>query len=114
MSKAPAKFNTERFVIYRHEIKRPEKLGGICRTVFHAWFHSEDIPHPVCVVTVNESFADYVEWIHVDEAYRRTGIATEVLRAIENKIGCVTLDGATEAGTAFCDAYEMKFPSEVE
>ena len=47
---------TERFNIHRHEIKRDDRVGGICRTVFQAWFHSEDVPKPVCVVTINESF----------------------------------------------------------
>lgn len=114
MSKAPTQFKTERFIVYRHEVKRPEKLGGMHRTVFHAWFHSEDIPRPVCVVTVNESFGDFVEWLEVDSKFRRKGIATEVLRAIEEKIGCLTLSGATKAGDAFCEAYEAKYPSPVE
>ena len=49
----------------------------MCRTVFQAWFHSEDVAKPVCIVTINESFADFVEWVHVDEQYRRQGIATD-------------------------------------
>jgi ribosomal protein S18 acetylase RimI-like enzyme len=105
---------TNRFDIHRQEIKRDEKLGGMSRTLFHAWHHSEDIAKPVCIVTVNESFSNYVEWIHVDEGFRRQGIATEVLRAIEIDIGVLMLDGATEAGEAFVDAYENKFPSPVE
>jgi len=108
------KIRTERFDIHRQEIRRDEKLGDICRTLFHAWHHSEDIAKPICFVTVNESFSNYVEWIHVDESFRRQGIATEVLRAIETEIGTVMIDGATEAGEAFCDAYDAKFPSPVE
>jgi GNAT superfamily N-acetyltransferase len=105
---------TDRFNIHRHEIERDTKLGGMPRTLFHAWFHSEDIAKPVCCVTVNECFANFVEWIAVDERYRRRGIATEVLRAIEEDIGCVSIDGATDEGTAFCDAYENRFPSEAD
>ena len=103
--------NTDRFIIYSHEIQRPEQLGGMCRTVFQAWFHSEDIPRPVCVVTINESLMDYVDWVHVDEAFRRQGIATEVVRAIEGVIPGITLTGVTEAGEAWCDYYERKYPS---
>lgn len=102
---------TERFTILSHEIQRDEKVGGMCRTVFQAWFHSEDVPKPVCIVTINESFMDYVEWVHVDEQYRRRGIATEVLRAIENEIGGIMIDGATDAGEAWCDHYERLYPS---
>ena len=102
---------TERFNIHSHEIKRDDRVGGICRTVFQAWFHSEDIPKPVCIVTINESFMDYVEWIHVDEQYRRHGIATEVMQEIEKVIPGITLEGATDAGEAFCEEYERRFPS---
>lgn len=96
---------TSRFTIFSHEIQRDAKVGGMCRTVFQAWFHSEDVPKPVCIVTINESFMDYVEWVHVDEQYRRMGIATEVMQAIEGVIPCITLEGATDAGEAWCDHY---------
>lgn len=105
---------TERFNIHRQEITRDDKVGGMPRTVFHAWYHSEDVAKPVCFVTVNECFSNYVEWIHVDEQYRRMGIATEVLRAIESDIGGVMIEGVTNEGEAFCDAYELKFPSPAE
>lgn len=108
----PPRITTERFDIYHHDIRRSDANGGMPRSVYHAWFHSEDIPKPVCVVTINRSFMDYVEWIHVDESYRRQGIAMEVLRAIEVEIGCpLSIDGATDDGNAFCDAYEAKFPT---
>ena len=84
MSSTHAVVRSDRFSIYRHEIRRSEQLGGMPRTVFHAWFHSEDVAKPVCIVTVDECYANYIEWIHVDELFRREGIATEVLRAIEN------------------------------
>ncbi len=105
---------TKRFTIHRHEIKRDDSVGGMPRTVFQAWHHSEDIPKPVCVVTINQCFSNFVEWVHVDEGHRRQGVATEVLRAIEQGIGEATIDGATDAGKAFCEAYESKYPGEVE
>ena len=101
---------TERFDIHSHEIRRDKSLG-FARTVFQAWYHSEDIPKPVCIVTINECFMDYVEWVHVDELHRRRGIAMEVVRAIEGVIPGITLEGATEAGEAFCDEYEKRYPS---
>lgn len=98
---------TGRFAIFSHEIK----CGIMCRTVFQAWFHSEDVPKPVCIVTINEGFADFVEWVHVDEQFRRQGIATEVMRGIEDIIPGITISGATDEGDAFCEAYERKYPS---
>jgi GNAT superfamily N-acetyltransferase len=103
--------STERFVIYSHEIQRPQKLGGMCRTVFQAWFHSQDIPRPICIVTINESMCDYVEWVHVEEEFRRQGIATEIIHAIEGVIPGITLEGATDEGEAWCDYYERKYAS---
>jgi len=105
---------TERFDIHRHEITRDDAVGGMSRTVFHAWYHSEDVAKPVCVVTINQCFSNFVEWVHVDEGHRRQGVATEVLRAIEGEIGDVMIDGATDEGEAFCEAYESKYPSPAE
>lgn len=105
---------TDRFNVHRHQITRDDAVGGMARTVFHAWYHSEDVAKPVCIVTVNECFSNYVEWVHVDEQYRRKGIATEVLRAIETNLSGVMIDGATDEGEAFCDSYESKYPSPAE
>ena len=101
---------TDRFKVFSHEVCLSDESGMI-RTVFQAWFHSEDVPKPVCIVTINESFMDYVEWVHVDEQYRRQGIATEVMRAIADRIPGITLEGATDAGEAWCDHYERLYPS---
>lgn len=96
---------TARFDIHKHEIFRSEEMGGVPRSVFHAWFHSGyDVPKPVCVVTVFEMLK-FVEWVHVDEEWRRTGIATEVLRAIESLFGELDIIGVTKAGQGFCAAY---------
>lgn len=101
---------TERFYIHRIEVSRDEAVG-FPRTMFHAWFHSQDVPKPVCVITINEGWSNYVEWVHVDELWRRRGIATEVMRAIEQDIGGLTYEGVSDAGEAFCEAYEAKYPS---
>lgn len=105
---------TERFLIHHVEVMRPENLGGMPRSMFTAWHHTDDIPRPLCTVIVNQCFSNFVEWVHVDEAHRRQGIATEVLRAVELEVGGLTMDGATEAGTAFCEAYEALYPEPVE
>ncbi len=76
--------------------------------MYHAWFHSEDVAKPACVVTISDVPAlgyRFVEWISTDEQHRRKGIATEVLKAIEASIGELCVDGATDEGDAFCDAW---------
>jgi hypothetical protein len=50
----------------------------------------------------------FVEWIHVDDLYRRLGVATEVFRAIEEAIGKVPATAATDEGEAFLDSYYRK------
>lgn len=94
---------TERFDIFRVDVER-EPAMGIGRTVYMAWHHSEDIPRPVCTVTIGPMF-NYVEWINVEEGFRRQGVATEVLKAIEDVIGECQLDAVTSEGLAFCEAY---------
>lgn len=106
------KIRTNRFDIFGDEVFRDESLGNP-RTVFQAWHHSEDIPRPVCIVVVNQCFGNYVEWAETFDGFRRQGIATEVLRAIELEIGGITIHAVTESGTAFCDAYEEMYPEEV-
>lgn len=67
-----------------------------------------DVAHPVCILTINESFENYVEWIHVFEYVRRTRVATEVLSAVESVIGKVLMDGVTDEGKAFCNSYQRQ------
>ena len=103
---------TRRFDIFAHEIFRDPAVGH-SRTVYQAWFHSEDVPRPVCILTVNHGCMDYVEWIYVAEDYRREGIATEVLRACElYRKAEFTMDGTTEAGEAFVSHYGQLYPGE--
>lgn len=96
---------TQRFDIFHHRVVRNPKLG-YPKEVFTAWFRDEDVPRSVCEVTLFPNpFGLYVEWVHVCEEYRRQGIATEVMRALENKFGALDMSGATDAGEAFVDAY---------
>lgn len=94
------RIQTERFDVWRHSIVRKP---GRPREVYQAWFRDEDVPKPVCVVTVDGG-RGYLEWVHVDEQYRRRGIATEVLRAVDDDIGIETADGVTEAGVRLVES----------
>lgn len=96
---------TKRFDIFHHRVVRNPELG-LPRDVYTAWHHSEDLPRPMCVVTVYPDYSNYVEWIEVADDYRREGIATEVCKALREKLGDLTLDGGTEIGEKFVAAKE--------
>lgn len=102
---------TKRLEIHRHAIERPECTGGGTYTVWHAWLKLEphgDVSRPVCFVTIG--LLGFVEWIYVDEDYRRLGIATEALEAIETQYEEICLDGATDCGDAFVNAFIAREP----
>jgi hypothetical protein len=103
---------TEHFdVFYQFVVRNPEI--GKPRHVFSAWYREEDIPRSVCEITIFTSrverslpVSNFVEWIHVCEHFRRSGIATEVLRAVESLFDApLELSGVTRAGKAFCKSY---------
>ena len=95
-------FQTDRFDVFRVAIQRFQGCG---RDVFMAWYHTEDIPRPVCEITL---FGNYIEWIQVSDDLRRQGIATEVLTGLENHVGSLVGEGVTEVGKAFCDAFKWR------
>lgn len=67
----------------------------------------EDLSALPEIIKVWEKYlGNYVEWIHVCELYRRQGIATEVLKALQEHLGQLSFDGATESGIGFCEAYQ--------
>lgn len=92
---------TERFDLFLQHVTRNPRLGE-GRDVVLAFHRTQDIPFPVCVVTL---MANYVEHIYVVDDWRRDGVATEVLRGIESLEGRLSMEAATEAGEAFCNAY---------
>ena len=103
---------TDRLEIHSHTINRPECTGGAPRTVYHAWLRmdatGEDVAKPIVIITIG--FMGMVEWINTDEQFRLRGFATEALRAVDNHLsGNICIDGATDAGDAFCDSYLGKF-----
>lgn len=106
MATAIKEFSTKRFDIFSVQVERNPAIGAP-RWVYMAWHHSEDVPHPVCTVTI---WGSWVEWVETISECRRDGIATEVVRGLEEHFGePLNMSGATDAGTAFCDAFERKF-----
>jgi hypothetical protein len=104
---------TKRFDVFRVRVKRDPKLGRP-RDVYMAWHHSEDLPRPVCTVTLwdwtrqseDKKPHVFVEWINVDDEERRKGIATEVMSLLISKIKGLTYSGATEQGEKLCDKLD--------
>lgn len=97
---------TKRFDIFHHRVVRNPKLGHP-KEMFTAWFHGVDVPRPICeVILWPNPYGLFVEWVHVCEEYRRKGIATEVLKALESKFGPLDMGGATDAGEKFVAAYK--------
>lgn len=97
---------TARFDIFHQRVVRnPDQ--GLPRDVYTAWFHCDDVPKPVCVVTIwveNPYIPNYIEWIEVTDDRRREGIATEVLKALRAHLGPLNMAGATDVGDAFVAA----------
>ena len=101
---------TPRFDIFHHRNVRNPKMGHP-KEMFTAWYRDEDVPRPVCeVILYPNPYGIYVEWVHVCEEYRRHGIATEVVAALEEKFGTLDMGGATDAGEAFVDSYREAYP----
>src|SRR4051794_1325061 len=114
-------FNTNRFEVFRITCERG-MTGAMPRDVYLAFFRDEDVPRPVCIVTVwpelplsesdgtlSESTGRYVEWCEVSEQFRRDGIATEVLLAIQEFAGPLDACGATDDGERLMEAIGDKF-----
>lgn len=94
-------FSTERFDVFHVHCERNPELG-VGRDVYLAFHRVDNIPRPLCTVTL---FGNYVEWLEVEAGERRKGIATEVMRALELHVGELQVDGVTEEGVAFEAAY---------
>jgi hypothetical protein len=92
---------TDRFTISHVHCDRNDEYGFAGRDVYLAFHRHDDVPRPLCIVTL---CGNWVEWIEVPEGYRRLGIAREVLNGIEQIIGCLELSPVTEEGEAFCNA----------
>lgn len=98
---------TARFDIFHHRVVRNPDLG-VPRDMYTAWHHSDDMPRPMCVVTVYPDYNNWVEWIEVADDYRREGIATEVCEALSKNLGGLNMSGATAVGEEFVAAWEKR------
>lgn len=82
------------------------------RRVFIAFRNNDEQPTPVCTAVVMQPTATsllthpWIDWLETSSEHRRQGYATELLKAIESRIGPCHFEGATEAGEAFCVAIE--------
>lgn len=110
---------TDRSDVFRTSVSVPTL--DFPRDVYLAFHRHEDVARPICVVTIwptAPAWGDdgkvivggskYVEWCHVDEEFRREGIATEVLLGIQNFIGPLSADGMTDEGAALAMAIGDK------
>lgn len=100
---------TERLDIYRTELDRPHNAA---RTMWMAFVKAEigwRMAGHLLVMQFSEGAA-FVEWISIDPQFRRMGLATEMLQAIDVSYPCeLMLTAATEEGKAFIDAYQERF-----
>jgi GNAT superfamily N-acetyltransferase len=99
---------TKRFDVFRHRVERNPELG-LPRDLYTAWSRLDDIPRPLCEVTIFHSdMGNYVEWVHVCQQHRRQGIATEVLEALREKIGDIIVEGTTDEGDGLCESLNWE------
>lgn len=99
-------FQTARFDVFYQRIVRNPALG-CSRHVYQAWYRFKDVPYPVCLITC---WANTVEFVEVNILHRRRGVATEVLRALEQRHQVsFEMRGLTSAGAEFIRAYTDKF-----
>lgn len=107
---------TKRFdIFYQRVVRNPKQ--GMPRDVYTAWFHCEDIPKPVCVVTIWAEcpyYDNYVEWVEVSDDWRRQGVATEVMRALRKKLGKLDMIPGSDDGEAFIAAKEKSINAKVQ
>jgi hypothetical protein len=113
--------NTKRFEVFRITCDRTLK-GAMPRDIYAAFFRDKDVPRPVCTVTVwpttpvfdadderTEPKGQYVEWCEVTERFRRQGIASEILLAIQAFAGPLDGTGVTDDGEALMEVIGDKF-----
>lgn len=107
---------TKRFDIFHQRVVRSPKQG-LPRDVYSAWFHCDDVPKPVCVVTIWDEcpyYDNYVEWVEVSDDWRRQGVATEVLRALRKALGQLEMIPGSDDGEAFIAAKKTFINAKVQ
>ena len=102
---------TEQLVVFRTALPRPVQQNGLIRRVYFAFDAQSEEKQLAAFVVVSEcGYGNYVEWIHVHEDRRREGIATRVLRCIEERASELVLTGTTPEGKTFTEYYLGQFP----
>lgn len=103
--------NRDRFVTLRTVLPRPVQDNGLLRRVYFAFdTQSGDLRLAAFVVVSECGYGNYVEWMHVHKDMRRNGVATEILRSIEERAAELTVTGTTFEGERFAEAYLSQFP----
>lgn len=100
---------TARLNVFRFECE-PTEMNTI-RHVYIGFRTNEDHPAPVVTAVVEPGVVQleidpYLDWIETSSQFRRQGLATELLRLLEERHPGIIYDGATDEGDAFLDAYE--------
>lgn len=93
---------TDRFFL---ESTIVERDNGLSREHITLW-PKKDIPRPVASITL---FGNFVEWMTVCDCYRRQGVATEMVYAVETLYGQLEFNGVTETGKLFENSYKEKY-----
>src|SRR5262245_13481793 len=108
-------FDTRRLRVHQFRV-RPTDDDDMERFLFVAFSLDPDAwikPIVTVLVRHHSSFADghpYVDWCETADDCRRKKYGTEVLRAIESKLGRLSMGGATDAGVGFIDHYSEPEP----
>lgn len=84
----------------------------IRRRLYIGWLKNAASCLPVGYVLIHEHYDGFVEWIYVDEPFRRRGIATEMLYALLEKYPKIDLKGVTPEEEALYESFDRKLTVE--
>ncbi|HBJ34298.1 MAG TPA: hypothetical protein DDZ51_05935 [Planctomycetaceae bacterium] len=98
----------DRLEIWKTVIKRPENQGS--RSVYFAFLANEAENRIIGFATVADGEFNNLDWIYVQEDWRRHYAATQILKAIESHGYELKLRGVTPEGEAFSEAYKKSVP----
>ncbi|HBJ34667.1 MAG TPA: hypothetical protein DDZ51_07875 [Planctomycetaceae bacterium] len=102
--------STDRFEIWKTTVRHYGDRECLPRKVFFVFPADPESSGLISFVVVDDNHSSFVEWIYVEEDMRRSGVATEVLRFIEQHGYELTISGATPEGNVFTEAYTTQFP----
>jgi GNAT superfamily N-acetyltransferase len=79
------------------------------KEIFLGFLLGDERPAPVVTATLCpplNGFDAFLEWAETVSDYRRHGLATELLLAVDKQCYSFNYNGATEDGDAFCEHLE--------